>query len=77
MPGTTANKAAAWFDELGPEARYARFLAGATTLDDRIDCLVELCLASNSVILRLLSRLGPMTISSPEAGVVEIRISPG
>ncbi len=26
---------AAWFDGLGPETRYARFLASITTLDDR------------------------------------------
>ncbi len=26
---------AAWFEGLGPETRYARFLAGVTTLDDR------------------------------------------
>jgi acetyltransferase len=139
---------AAWFDGLGPETRYARFLAGVTTLDDRtrwqlaqvdhrdhealtavtaggavvgiaryirlpqastaevaiavadrwrgrgiaslllqqiaararaagIDCLVALCLTSNTAILRLLSRLGPMTIGRPEAGVVEVRIRLG
>jgi L-amino acid N-acyltransferase YncA len=137
---------AGWFDGLGPETRYARFLAGVTTLDDRtrwqlaqvdhrdhealtgvtpggavvgiaryirlpqastaevavavadrwrgrgiaslllqqiaararaagIDCLVALCLTSNTEILRLLSRLGPMTTGRPEAGVVEVRIS--
>lgn len=139
---------ATWFDGLGPETRYARFLAGVTTLDDRtrwqlaqvdhrdhealtavtaggavvgiaryirlpqastaevaiavadrwrgrgiaslllqqiaararaagIDCLVALCLTSNTAILRLLSRLGPMTIGRPEAGVVEVRIRLG
>jgi L-amino acid N-acyltransferase YncA len=149
-PLTTGNVAAiaAWFESLGPETRYARFLAGVTTLDDRtrwqlaqvdhrdhealtavtadgavvgiaryirlsqastaevavavadtwrgrgiaslllqqiaararaagIDCLVGLCLASNTAILRLLSRLGPMTTAPPEAGVIEVHISLG
>lgn len=137
---------AAWFDGLGPETRYARFLAGITTLDDRtrrrlaqvdhrdhealtavtpggavvgiaryirlpqtataevavavadhwrgrgiaslllrqiaararaagIDRLVALCLTSNTAILHLLSRLGPMTTGPAEAGVVEVQIS--
>jgi RimJ/RimL family protein N-acetyltransferase len=42
-----------------------------------IDCLVGLCLTSNTAILRLLSRLGPMTTAPPEAGVTEVRISLG
>jgi RimJ/RimL family protein N-acetyltransferase len=137
---------AAWFDALGPETRYERFLAGIAVLDDRtrrqlaqvdhrdhealtavtadgavvgiaryirvphspaaevavavadqwrgrgiaslllqriaararaagIDCLVALCLSSNTAILRLLSRLGPMTTTPPEAEVIEVRIS--
>ncbi len=147
-PLTTGDVAAisSWFDGLGPETRYARFLAGIATLDNRtrwqlaqvdhrdhealtavapggavvgiaryirlprssmaevavavadhwrgrgiaslllrqiaararavgIDCLVAPCLASNTAILRLLSRLGPMTVGPPEAGVVEVRIS--
>jgi RimJ/RimL family protein N-acetyltransferase len=149
-PLTTGDVAAiaAWFDGLGPETRYARFLASVTILDDRtrwqlaqvdhldhealtavtddgavvgiaryirlpqaspaevavavadhwrgrgiaslllrqiaararaagIDCLVAVCLTSNTAILRLLSRLGPMTTGPPEAGVVEVRISLG
>lgn len=40
-----------------------------------IDCLLALCLSSNTAVLRLLSRLGPMTATPPEAEVVEVRIS--
>lgn len=137
---------AEWFEGLGPETRYARFLAGITWLDDRtlrdlaqvdhrdhealtavtadghvvgiaryirvqqrpaaevavavadrwrgrgiaslllrqiaerahaagIETLTALCLASNTAILRLLSRLGPITAAPAEAGVIEVRIS--
>lgn len=136
---------AAWFEGLGPETRYARFLAGVSRLNDRtrselarvdhrdrealtavagdgavvgiaryarlpepgtaevavavadrwrghgiaslllqriaararaadIHCLTALCLMSNSAILRLLSRLGPMTTAASAPGVVEVRI---
>ena len=139
---------AAWFEGLGPETRYARFLAGVSTLNDRtrselarvdhrdrealtavaadgavvgiaryarlpepgtaevavavadrwrgrgiaglllrriaarartqgIYCLTAVCLRSNTVILRLLSRLGPMTIAASDPGVVEVRIDLG
>jgi RimJ/RimL family protein N-acetyltransferase len=40
-----------------------------------IDCLTALCLASNTAVLGLLSRLGPMTTTPPEAEVVEVRIN--
>ena len=40
-----------------------------------IDHLTALCLTSNTAILRLLSRLGPMTTTPPEAEVIEVRIS--
>ena len=137
---------ASWFDGLGPETRYARFLGSVAVLDDRtrsqlaqvdhrdhealtavtadgtvvaiaryvrlphsstaeaavavadrwrgrgiaslllqqiaararaagIDCLTALCLASNTAILGLLSRLGPMTTAPPDAEVIEVRIS--
>lgn len=136
---------AAWFEGLGPETRYARFLAGVTTLNERtrselarvdhrdrealtavaadgavvgiaryarlpepgtaevavavadrwrgrgvaslllrritararaedIHCLTALCLRSNTAILRLLGRLGPMTTAASTPGVVEVRI---
>jgi RimJ/RimL family protein N-acetyltransferase len=136
---------AAWFEGLGPETRYARFLAGVSTLTDRtrselarvdhrdrealtavaadgavvgiaryarlpepgtaevavavadrwrgrgiaglllrriaarartqgIYCLTAVCLRSNTAILRLLSRLGPMTTAASDPGVVEVRI---
>jgi RimJ/RimL family protein N-acetyltransferase len=136
---------AAWFEGLGPETRYARFLAGVSTLTDRtrselarvdhrdrealtavaadgavvgiaryarlpepgtaevavavadrwrgrgiaglllrriavrartegIYCLAAVCLRSNTAILRLLSRLGPMTTVASDPGVVEVRI---
>lgn len=136
---------AAWFESLGPETRYARFLAGVSALSDRtrselarvdhrdrealtavsadgavvaiaryarvpeprtaevavavadrwrgrgiaglllqrvaalaraqgIDCLTAVCLRSNTAILRLLSRLGPMTTAASDPGVVEVRI---
>jgi RimJ/RimL family protein N-acetyltransferase len=136
---------ATWFDSLGPETRYARFLAPITGLSDQlrtrlaevdhhnhealtavtvdgstvgiaryirqaepgtaevavavadqwrgrgiaslllqriaararaadIHCMTALCLTSNTAILRLLRRLGPMTASEPDAGVVEVRI---
>lgn len=135
----------AWFEGLGPETRYARFLAGVNRLNDRtrselarvdhrdrealtavaadgavigiaryarlpepgtaevavavadcwrgrgiaslllrritararaegICCLTALCLRSNTAILRLLSRLGPMTTTPSTPGVVEVRI---
>ncbi len=149
-PLATGDVAAigSWFDRLGPETRYARFLGSVAVLDDRtraqlaqvdhrdhealtavtpdgavvgiaryirlpdsttaevavavadqwrgrgiaslllqriaararamgIDCLTALCLASNGTILGLLSRLGPMTTTPPEAEVVEVRISLG
>jgi GNAT superfamily N-acetyltransferase len=136
---------AAWFEGLGPEIRYARFLAGVSTLSDRtrselahvdhrdrealtavaadgtvvgiaryarlpepgtaevavavagrwrgrgiaglllrriaarartegIYCLTAACLRSNTTVLRLLSRLGPMTTAASGPGVVEVRI---
>lgn len=136
---------AAWFEGLGPETRYARFLAGVSTLSDRtrsefarvdhrdrealtavaaggavagiaryarlpepgtaevavavadrwrgrgiaglllrriaaqaraqgICCLTAVCLRSNTAILRLLSRLGPMTTAASGPGVIEVRI---
>ncbi len=136
---------AAWFEGLGPETRYARFLAGVSTLTGRarselarvdhrdrealtavaadgavagiaryarlpepgtaevaaavadrwrgrgiaslllrriaararaegIYCLTAVCLRSNTAILRLLSRLGPMTTAAPDPGVIEVRI---
>ena len=40
-----------------------------------IDCLTALCLASNTAVLCLLSRLGPMTATPPEAEVIEVRIN--
>lgn len=138
----------AWFEGLGPETRYARFLGGINRLDDRmrsqlaqvdhrdrealtavaadgatvgiarymrlpepgtaevavavvdrwrgrgiaslllqriavraraahIHCLTALCLTSNSAILHLLSRLGPMTTDPPAAEVVEVRVDLG
>ncbi len=149
-PLATGDVAAigSWFDRLGPETRYARFLGSVAVLDDRtraqlaqvdhrdhealtavtpdgavvgiaryirlphsstaevavavadqwrgrgiaslllqriaararatgIDCLTALCLASNSAILGLLSRLGPLTTTPPESEVVEVRISLG
>ncbi len=42
-----------------------------------ITCLTALCLESNTAILGLLKRLGPMTTTPPEAEVVEVRISLG
>ena len=137
---------ASWFDGLGPETRYARFLASVAVLDDRtrsqlaqvdhrdhealtavtadgavvgiaryirlphsstaevavavadrwrgrgiaslllqqiaararaagIDRLTALCLASNTAILGLLSRLGPMTTAPPDAEVIEVQIN--
>lgn len=136
---------AAWFEGLGPETRYARFLAGVSRLNDRtrselarvdhrdrealtavaadgavvgiaryarlpepgtaevavavadrwrgrgiaslllqriaararaedIYCLTALCLRSNTAILRLLARLGPMTTDVSAPGVLEVRI---
>ena len=137
---------AAWFEGLGPEARYSRFLARVTMLDDRIRSqlaqvdhrdhealtavtadgtvagiaryvrlpqpstaevavavadrwrgrgiaslllqqivararvagirsLTAVCLAPDTAVLRLLSRLGPMTTSAPEAGLIEVRLN--
>jgi len=137
---------AAWFEGLGPEARYSRFLARVTTLDDRtrwqlaqvdhrdhealtavtaggtvagiaryvrlpqpwtaevavavadswqgrgiaslllqqiaararmagIGSLTAVCLAPDTAALRLLSRLGPMTTSAPEAGAIGVRVN--
>ncbi len=40
-----------------------------------IDCLTALCLASNTAVLGLLSRLGPMTTTPPEAEVIEVQIN--
>ena len=40
-----------------------------------IDCLTALCLASNTAVLGLLSRLGPMTATPPEAEVIEVQIN--
>jgi GNAT superfamily N-acetyltransferase len=136
---------AAWFEGLGEETRYARFLAGVKRLDDRtrsqlaqvdhwdhealtavmaggaiagisryirlpepktaevavavtdrwrgrgiasvllrriaaraqaagVCCLTAQCLRSNNAILRLLSRLGTVTITPAAPNVVEIRI---
>ncbi len=136
---------AVWFEGLGEETRYARFLAGINRLDDRtrwrlaqvdhwdhealtavtadgvtagiaryirllepgtaevavavadrwrgrgiaglllqriaaraqaadIRYLTALCLRSNTVILRLLGRLGTMTTTASAPGVVEVRI---
>jgi GNAT superfamily N-acetyltransferase len=42
-----------------------------------IESFTALCLTSNTAILRLLSRLGPMTAVPAEAGVIEARISLG
>jgi predicted GNAT family acetyltransferase len=42
-----------------------------------IDCLTALCLASNTAVLGLLSRLGPMTTTPPDAEVIEVRIDLG
>jgi GNAT superfamily N-acetyltransferase len=39
-----------------------------------IERLTATCLASNDTVIRLLRRLGPTTISPPDAGVVELRI---
>jgi acetyltransferase len=134
-----------WFAGLGPETRYARFLATVTRLDHRTQAelarvdhhdheavvavapdgttigiarymrseesdtaevavaiadswrrlgiatmllqdvatrarvagiahLTAVCMATNDTVIRLLSRLGPTTISAPDAGVVELRI---
>lgn len=49
-----------------------RIVARARAAD--IHCLTALCLMSNNAILRLLSRLGPMTTGPSAAGVVEVRI---
>ena len=40
-----------------------------------IDRLTALCLASNTAVLGLLSRLGPMTITPPDAEVIEVQIN--
>jgi RimJ/RimL family protein N-acetyltransferase len=40
-----------------------------------IDCLTALCLASNTAVLGLLSRLGQMTTTPPEAEVIELQIN--
>ena len=40
-----------------------------------IRSLTAVCLASDTAVLRLLSRLGPMTTSAPEAGVIEVRLN--
>ncbi len=40
-----------------------------------IDRLTALCLASNTAVLGLLSRLGPMTTTPPEAEVIEVQIN--
>ena len=40
-----------------------------------IGCLTALCLASNTAVLGLLSRLGPMTTTPPEAEVIEVQIN--
>lgn len=42
-----------------------------------IDCLTALCLTSNHSILRLLSRIGPMTTGRPADGIVDVRIDRG
>jgi acetyltransferase len=39
-----------------------------------VERLTALCLATNDTVIRLLTRLGPTTISPPDAGVVELRI---
>ena len=44
------------------------FLAGASGKP-------ALCLASNTAVLGLLSRLGPMTATPPEAEVIEVQIN--
>jgi GNAT superfamily N-acetyltransferase len=138
----------AWFEGLGPETRYARFLAGVSSLNVRtrselarvdhrdrealtavaadgavvgivryarlpepgtaevavavadlwrgrgiaslllqqiaararaegIYCLTAMCLRSNTAVLSLLSRLGPMTTEPSGPGVVEVRIDLG
>ena len=40
-----------------------------------IYCLIALRLMSNGVFLRLLSRLGPMTTTPPDAEVIEVQIN--
>ena len=40
-----------------------------------IDRLTALCLASNTAVLSLLSRLGPMTTTPPDAEVIEVQIN--
>jgi RimJ/RimL family protein N-acetyltransferase len=40
-----------------------------------IDRLTALCLESNTAVLGLLSRLGQMTITPPEAEVIEVQIN--
>jgi GNAT superfamily N-acetyltransferase len=42
-----------------------------------IDRLTALCLASNTAVLGLLSRLGPITATPPDAEVIEVRIDLG
>ncbi len=39
-----------------------------------IYCLTAVCLRSNTAVLRLLSRLGPMTATAQDPGIVEVRI---
>lgn len=40
-----------------------------------IGSLTAVCLASNTAALRLLGRLGPVTVSAPEAGLVTVRLN--
>ena len=40
-----------------------------------VDCLTALCLASNTAVLGLLGRLGPITTTPPEAEVIEVQIN--
>jgi hypothetical protein len=40
-----------------------------------IGSLTAVCLAPGAAALRLLSRLGPVRTSAPEAGVIKVRLS--
>jgi GNAT superfamily N-acetyltransferase len=42
--------------------------------DVGIETFSAMCLATNTTVIRLLGRLGPTTITAPDAGVVELRI---
>jgi hypothetical protein len=58
---------------IGPSLLLQQIAARARAAG--IDCLTALCLASNTAILGLLSRLGQMTTTPPEAEVIEVQIN--